>query len=188
MTKHYKSLAVSLGAVILFGLLALLARPKITPSVPIDYQETVNRYAKEYSLSPSLVFGVIKTESNFDPDAQSNRDAYGLMQITEDTLNWAMLREGKNAAYTAEDLYDPEINIKYGCFILSLLLEEFEDLGTALAAYNAGRSNVLKWLKDSRYSEDGITLHTTPYNETNRYMEKVLTYQEKYQKMLGETV
>ncbi|MBQ8893283.1 MAG: lytic transglycosylase domain-containing protein [Clostridia bacterium] len=189
MTKHYKSLGLSLLAVLIVSLAAIVMRPyfKVTPAVHIDYEELVRLYAREYRLEPALVFAVIKTESNFDAAARSGKDAYGLMQITEATLNWAMFREDAGAAYTIEDLYDPEINIKYGCLILSLLLEEFEDTDTALAAYNAGRGNAIKWLKDSRYSSDGIHIKDTPYKETTQYIKKVNKYHQKYREMLGES-
>lgn len=189
MIKHYKALGISLGLLLLMAAAAFLMRShfKITPALHIDYQDLVNLYAKEYNLDPALVFAVIKTESNFDADAKSNQNAHGLMQITESTLNWAMFRENQNASYTADDLYDPETNIKYGCLILSLLLHEFEDRDTALAAYNAGRGNAIKWLKDSRYSEDGIHLKDTPFAETDEYIKKVNKYYEQYQEMLGES-
>lgn len=175
-----------MGILLAVTLLIVWLRPsfKVTPALHSEYHKEVYRYAKQFELEPALVFAVIKTESNFDPDARSHQDAYGLMQITESTLKWAMLREGQDASYTTEDLYDPEINIKYGCLILSLLLEEFEALDTALAAYNAGRGNALKWLKDSRYSEDGIRIKTTPYEETNDYIKKVNKYHLRYKEML----
>ena len=185
MYKHYKKFIFCLIILLLITCLALFIRAKLP--VYTKYLHHVYDYAEKYDLSPSLVLAVIKTESNFDPYARSHRDAYGLMQITAETLDWAMLREGNNAEHTVEDLYDPETNIKYGCYILHLFLEEFEDTKTALAAYNAGRSNVLKWLKDNRYSEDGISLHSTPYEETNNYMEKVIEHQEKYKKITGES-
>ncbi len=181
MKKHYKAFGYCLLAVGILTLIILMIRPSKN-----EYQIWTDRYAKEYSLDHALVRAVIKTESNFDPNARSHKDAIGLMQITEDTLKWAMLREGKNADFKAEDLYTPKVNIKYGCLILSLLTEEFQDRDTALAAYNAGRANVLKWLKDSRYSKDGITLYNTPYEETNDYIKNVNRYRLQYQKTLGE--
>ncbi len=188
MSKHYKHFGIALLLLLLSALLILWIRPKIkvTPAVHLEYDDLVRRYAAEYRLDPSLVYSVIRVESNFKPDAKSHQNAIGLMQITEDTLKWAMLREGKNANYTANDLYDPATNIRYGCYILSLFLTEFEDQNAALAAYNAGRSNVLKWLKDSRYSNDGFHLVTTPYKETTEYIKKVTKYQEKYKTALGE--
>ena len=186
MLKHYKRLGLCLVAVLLVGIAAFLMRShfKITPVLHIDYQKLVNQYAKEYELEPELIFAVIKTESNFKADAKSSQNAYGLMQITESTLNWAMFREDQNAEYTVEDLYDPETNIKYGCLILSLLLQEFKDTDTALAAYNAGRGNTIKWLKDRRYSEDGIHIKDTPYQETDEYIKKVNKYHQQYKEML----
>lgn len=188
MIKHYKALGLCLTVLLLLGAAVWFLRPylKVTPALHIDYADSVTLYAAKYHLEPALVFAIIKTESNFKADAKSNKDAYGLMQITESTLNWAILRENKNATYTVADLYDPKINIKYGCLILSLLLKEFEDPDTALAAYNAGRGNVLKWLKDSRYSEDGIHIKATPYSETNDYIKKVNKYYRQYSDMLGE--
>lgn len=185
MTRHYKSLGVWMAIIAVIAVCAVLIR-SFHPMSRLEYQQEVKEYAEQFNLEPALVFAVIKTESDFDPDARSHKDAYGLMQITESTLNWAMFREGKNADYSAEDLYNPSINIKYGCLILSLLLEEFQDTDTALAAYNAGRGNVLKWLKDSRYSDDGIRLKDTPYDETDGYIKKVNKYYLKYLETLGE--
>lgn len=187
MTKHYKAFGFCLLIAAILTAAVIWLRPhfKITPAIHTEYQALVTQYAAKYRLESALVFAVIKTESNFDPDARSGKDARGLMQITESTLNWAMLRENAGATHSAEDLYDPETNIKYGCLILSLLLEEFQDTDTALAAYNAGRGNALKWLKDSRYSEDGIHMKETPYKETNEYIKKVNKYYKQYREILG---
>lgn len=189
MGKHYKAFGIALLALTLSAALLLILRPyfTITPAIHAEYEKTIKHYAAKNDLDPSLVLAVVKAESNFDPKAISHADAYGLMQITEETLKWAIYREGINAEYTVEDLLKPEINIRYGCLILSLLSEEFEDTATTLAAYNAGRGNVIKWLKDSRYSEDGKTIKTTPFKETNDYIDKVLKYQEKYQQRAGGT-
>ncbi len=185
MIKHYKRLGICLGILLLSAIAVYFLRPHLF--LRIDYQPIINRYAKEYDLEPALVCAVIKTESNFDPDAKSDKDAHGLMQITEPTLNWAIFRENQNADYTVKDLYDPDTNIKYGCLILSLLINEFEDRDTALAAYNAGRGNTIKWLKDRRYSDDGIHIKDTPYQETDEYIKRVNKYYLQYQEKLGES-
>lgn len=141
---------------------------------PMKYQEIVNEMAEEYQLEPSLVFAVIHTESKFDPNALSAAQAKGLMQITDDTFRWAQRRAGEKGL-VPEDLYTPETNIRYGCYILVLLSEQFDDIETVLAAYNAGQGRVQKWLKDPAYSTDGKTLHTIPYEETEDYVRRVLT-------------
>ena len=76
---------------------------------------------------------------------------------------------------------DPEVNIRFGCLLLSLLTDRYADLRTALAAYNAGMGNVDNWLQDSAYSSDGRTLSDIPIEETREYTEKVLRNYQEYQ-------
>lgn len=186
MGKHYKAFGITLliAALLLGGLWYI--RSLFSPTVELDYKDSIYYYSWKYDLDPTLVLAVIKTESNFDPEAVSHAGAYGLMQITEDTLKWAIYREGEGAEYTVKDLTDPKTNIRYGCLILSLLMEDFQDTDTALAAYNAGRGNVLKWLKDSRYAKNGVIINT-PFEETNQYIEKINKYKLEFQEQLGES-
>ncbi|MBR4949293.1 MAG: lytic transglycosylase domain-containing protein [Clostridia bacterium] len=149
---------------------------------PLKYSEQVYEYADEYNLSKELVFGIIKTESNFKEDAVSSAGALGLMQITPDTFRWALLRDN-NKTLSEKDIYTPEINIKYGCYIFRLFLDEFQVEETAIAAYNAGRGAVNKWLLDERYSKDGKTLYHIPYGETRHYVKKVMANKNKYKEI-----
>ncbi len=182
MPKNIKRMIIPILILGLVGIGFWIYQADTDPHSP--YDKWIFQYAKQYQLEPALVLAVIKTESNFDPEACSNKNAYGLMQITEPTLKWAMMREGKQAAYTVDDLYNPKINIKYGCYILSLLFEEFDDRQTVLAAYNAGRGNVKKWLKDTRYAENDVIIDT-PFAETDHYISKVENYYQKYIERLG---
>ena len=77
-------------------------------------------------------------------------------------------------------LYDPEINIEFGCWYLNNLLEEFGDLSLALAAYNGGSGNVTKWLSNPEYSSDGENLTYIPFKETKKYVDKVNTRYNVY--------
>lgn len=183
-------MAKSIKSFVFIGLLLCLIGAGIflyltEPNSSTPYDELIDRYSERYELNPALVMAVIRAESKFDPNAHSKKDAYGLMQITEPTLQWALMREGQSLNYTAADLYDPEINIKYGCYILSLLFDEFHDQATVLAAYNAGRGNVQKWLKDSRYAQNGA-IKDTPYDETDHYINKVQKYYKNYIEKSGE--
>ena len=146
---------------------------------PRQYSPLVEKYADQYGIDQNLVYAIIKCESNFNEDALSSAGAFGLMQITESTYKWALTRE--NVKQTeAESFYDPELNIRYGCAIYSILSAEFPEVSVALAAYNAGRGRVLSWLSSDAYSDDGKTLHTIPFAETDGYVKKVLKTQKIY--------
>lgn len=146
---------------------------------PEKYTEYVDKYSEEYGVDKDLVYAVIKCESGYDSDAVSHADAKGLMQITKDTFEWVQTKTGE-AGLKTDDLFDPEINIKYGVKLLSLHLTEFGDETAAIAAYHAGRSAVNGWLEKGEYSEGGITLDKIPYKETATYVERVLKTKDIY--------
>lgn len=140
---------------------------------PQKYTELVGENATKCNVDKNLVFAVIRTESSFNPKAHSKIGAMGLMQLTPPTFEWAMGKTQQQENYKQEDLYKPDVNIKYGTIVLAAFISEFQNEETALAAYNAGRSNVKKWLSDSRYSKDGVTLSYIPFAETRDYVKKV---------------
>ena len=139
---------------------------------PKKYEKEVLIYSKEFHISPSLVFSVIKAESGFNPNAISPAGAVGLMQIMPKTASWLM---GFDA-----NLLDPNENIKIGCKYLAYLKEEFLDEATILTAYNAGPNKTKVWLEDERYGTASRTMRKTPYKETNDYVHKVLKYKKVY--------
>lgn len=168
---------------VFYGGYRLLYKNRVMKGLyPLKYQMYVDKYSKEYNLQKSLVYGIIKTESDFDEKAVSSAGAKGLMQITPDTFDWALFKD-KNKEYTLDHIFEPEVNIKYGCYIFRLFLDEFEVEETAIAAYNAGRGAVNKWLKDDKYSKDGKTLDYIPYNETRYYVKKVTDNKNKYKEI-----
>ena len=83
---------------------------------PREYSEYVEKYSAEYGISEILIYAVIHTESGFDPDAVSSADAIGLMQMTEDTFDWLLTKTGED--YEFNDLFTPEVSIKYGTYFL----------------------------------------------------------------------
>jgi soluble lytic murein transglycosylase len=120
-----------------------------------------------------MVYSVIKTESGFRTDAVSKKGAIGLMQITEKTGLWIADKLG-DKDYVREDLKNPEVNIKYGCWYLSYLLERFEGNNElALAAYNAGEGTVMRWIADNDIKWRGLEIKSVPYPETERYLVRV---------------
>lgn len=173
--------AAGLTLLVLATLLAIIINPLLKTAMPLEYTDIVEKYAAEYELDEALVFAVIKTESNFISDALSHANAHGLMQITEETFVWLQTKTGEK--HELEILFDPDINIKYGCLFLSMLIDEFEVIDTALAAYNAGRGAANKWLQDNELSDDGINLKHIPYPETRHYVHKVNNALEWYERI-----
>ena len=158
----------------------------IDSTYPIKYQMYVEKYAAENRLNKYFVYAVIRTESGFDPYAEYNVGARGLMQIMEDTFDWIKYKsDDDNAVYY--DMYDAETNIRYGCRLLGYLMEEFGSVEVAAAAYHAGRGNVNEWLADKRYSSDGVHLDSIPISDTAHYVDKITKAMDKYIKLYGGT-
>lgn len=111
---------------------------------PLRYAEIVERWAQDRSLNPHLIAAVIRAESRFRPRVVSRAGAIGLMQIMPATGEWIAAQVGKEGFQVA-DLYDPEINIRLGTWYLRHLLNRFIEVDLALAAYNAGSTNLIRW-------------------------------------------
>lgn len=169
---------------IIIILLAVFAGREILYNVsyPIAYQDYIVKYSNEYDIDPYLLTAIIKTESSFDRNAASHKGAIGLMQLTESTAQWVAESMG-DEDFDVNDLYDPEINIKMGSWYLDNIRKEFAATELVLAAYNAGRGNVASWIDSALISEDGSDLSNIPYEETEKYIQKVLVSREVY-KML----
>lgn len=149
---------------------------------PTDYSEYVEKAASDYGLEPSIIYSIIRTESNFNPDAQSNAGAYGIMQIMPSSFDWLQELRGEEGKYDADALFEPEICIDYGSYLLKYFYDYYGNEQCAVAAYNAGFV-VSDWLADPQYSSDGETLNDIPYPETNDYVTKVQSAKEMYEKL-----
>ena len=111
---------------------------------PLDYGEIVRGHAHNYDLDPALLAAVIYQESKFKPRARSDMGAIGLMQLLPETAKGIATRTG-GSKFQVADLYDPEINVRYGAWYLRHLLDRYGSERLALAAYNAGQANVDRW-------------------------------------------
>ena len=147
---------------------------------PRPYRDIVG----ESGLDGALVYSVMKAESNFREDAESDAGAVGIMQLLPSTAAFVCEREG--IPFDAARLKEGEYNVTLGCAYLGYLMEEFED-ETALAAYNAGEGKVHSWLKNSDFSADGIVLRKIPYPETEEYIKKVAKFRKNYEIFYGKT-
>ncbi|MCQ2559091.1 MAG: lytic transglycosylase domain-containing protein [Clostridia bacterium] len=182
MAKHRKKLR-GLGTLflIILLLLSILNWDKLSILVQeTPYQEIIEQQAELYNLPPDLLAALIKTESNFYPEALSSPGARGLMQIMPETGAWIANKSGLGG-FTAERLYEPEYNIQLGSWYLGYLQDEFDhNLNLALAAYNGGKANVEQWLEHGIWDGSRENLEYIPYQETRRFVEKIYLYQSLY--------
>ncbi len=178
----FSLLAVALICVLLFTTDVLNApKNKVLSLIyPRHYTDEVEAAAKEFGVDESLIYAVIRAESNFDEDVESHAGAIGLMQLMPETFTWLQEHKDSEVIYTEDALKIPEVNIRYGAYYLFYLTDLYGDVSTALAAYNAGTSNVDEWLKNPDYSSDGKTLSEIPYSETKSYVKKVTRAQDRY--------
>ena len=141
---------------------------------PYHYHNIITHQAAIHNLDPLFVAALIKTESNFNPEAISDAGAIGLLQIMPDTGKWIAKTRGIND-FTPEKLYHPSTNIEMGTWYLSDLNKEFNNNKIlVLAAYNAGRGNVTKWIKDKNLNGEINEINQIPFPETRHYIRKVL--------------
>ena len=151
-------------------------------SYPRKYSEYVDKAAHDYHLEPALIYGVIRTESGFNPEAQSGVGAMGIMQVMPETFDWLMDHRGETGKYTHDDLLNPAVCIDYGSYLLRYFYDYYGTEQAAVAAYNAGFV-VGEWLENPEYSPDGKTLTVIPYPETSDYVEKVEDAKDQYIKL-----
>jgi soluble lytic murein transglycosylase len=142
---------------------------------PLRYETIVRGHARNYRLDPALLAAVIYQESRFRAGARSDSGAIGLMQLLPATAQGIAVRTG-GSRFRVDDLYDPEINVRYGAWYLRHLLDKYGDVETALAAYNAGQRTVDEWRRDGK----GIR-----FAETRAYVRKVLAAREVYAEAYG---
>ncbi|MCZ7588094.1 MAG: lytic transglycosylase domain-containing protein [Gaiella sp.] len=142
---------------------------------PLRYEAIVTAHARNYDLPPALLAAVIYTESRFDASAQSPAGAVGLMQLLPETARGIAVRTGGHR-FVVGDLVDPEINIRYGAWYLRHLLDRYDDVATALAAYHAGQGNVDAWRRRGSEIE---------FPETRSYVRRVLEAEEVYATVYG---
>ena len=146
---------------------------------PVKYEKEVISASLNNGIDKTVVFAVIKVESGFNERAVSDKGAVGLMQITPKTAEYIAALKG----ISDYDLFLPKTNIDFGVFYIKYLLNKFGNIKTALIAYNAGEGNVLSWLKDEKYSFDGVTLKAVPFKESGEYIAKIEKTIKKYRKL-----
>ena len=138
----------------------------------INYKEYVEKYSAEYEVDKYLVYSIIKAESNFKEESISNKGAKGLMQLMPSTAE--EIAKKIEIQLDENNILNPQININLGTKYISNLIKKYENIGLALAAYNAGSGNVDSWIEKGILDSNGTNLEEIPYVETNNYVRKIL--------------
>jgi soluble lytic murein transglycosylase len=150
---------------------------------PLPYKADVVRTARERDLDPYLLAGLIRQESEFDPQALSRAKAYGLTQVRPATGRQFARKAGVSKV-TARVLYQPAANLKIGSSILrSMLDQQGGKVEQTLAAYNAGPRMVVEWMTWSAYREPAEFVESIPFTETRDYVQAVLRNAEMYRRL-----
>ena len=142
---------------------------------PMRYEQIVRGHAHHYDLDPALLAAVIYQESKFRAHARSKSGAIGLMQLLPATAEGIAVHTG-GTRFQLSDLYDPEINVRYGAWYLHHLMQKYGDERTALAAYNAGQDNVDRWRRQ------GVGIQ---FPETRAYVARVEELKGTYRRAYG---
>jgi soluble lytic murein transglycosylase-like protein len=133
-----------------------------------ELRSVIHQAAYAHGLDPQLVDAVVQAESGGNPQAVSRARAYGLMQLRIPTAS-----EMAGRPVTSEELFDPRLNLELGCRYLKRMLALFgHDERLALMAYNAGPRNVMRWMEQTRSTDEILAKHAFP--ETRAYVRKVL--------------
>jgi soluble lytic murein transglycosylase len=157
-------------------------------TLPLQHEDIIRQQAEEKGLDPALVAAVIYEESRFR-DQTSHAGARGLMQITPDTARF-IAQDSGGTEFVQQDLAVPQVNISYGTYYLRYLLRKYDGNETlAVAAYNAGETNVNRWIEEAGGADAFDTSEHIPFPETRHYVENVQErrgeYRDRYGSELG---
>ena len=185
--KNKKLLIVIILILIVIVFLGIFKDKILKIIYPKTFKEYVSIYSEEYNIDENLIYALMKAESNFKSKAVSNRGAIGVMQLMEETaLDVAKKAEiDIDENNLKQELLKPEVNIKIGTIYIKTLLDQYQNVEVALAAYNAGIGTVNTWIEEGIIKKDGRDIENIPYKETNQYVRKILRDYKIYEYLYG---
>ncbi|MBV9504817.1 MAG: lytic transglycosylase domain-containing protein, partial [Acidobacteriia bacterium] len=150
---------------------------------PMPFHDALIESARARGLDPFLVAGLIRQESEFNPQALSRANAYGLTQVRPVTGREYARRAGV-AGFTNRILFEPAANLKIGTTVLRSMLDQNSgSLEQTLAAYNAGPARAAEWRAWSTYREPAEFVEAIPFTETREYVQAVLRNADIYRRL-----
>ena len=154
-------------------------------TLPLRHEDMIRQQARRKDVDPNLIAAIIYEESRFR-DQTSHAGARGLMQITPATARF-IARDSGGAAFTQRDLATPQINIAYGTYYLRYLLRRYDgNEELAIAAYNAGETNVDRWVRRAGGPGAFDSLDDIPFPETRAYVQNVQRSKRSYEQHYGD--
>jgi soluble lytic murein transglycosylase len=180
-----RRLTAVLAAALLGGIVAAVIASGVLDeavreiTLPLRHDDIIRQQAADKHVDAALIAAVIYEESRFR-DQTSNAGARGLMQITPETADFIAHRSG-GLRFQQSDLATPQINIAYGTWFLRYLIDHSDGNETlAVAAYNAGQSNVDRWVAKAGGPDKFDSARHIPFPETRAYVENVQVRRQQY--------
>jgi soluble lytic murein transglycosylase len=179
------SAAIGAGVAAAIGGLGPIGDAVREITLPLRHEDIIRQQSADKGLDPALVAAVIYEESRFR-DQTSHAGARGLMQITPDTARF-IARDSGGTEFEQADLATPQVNISYGAYFLRYLLRRYDGNETlAIAAYNAGETNVNRWVEAAGGRDGFDASEDIPFPETRHYVENVQERKHEYRDHYGD--
>jgi soluble lytic murein transglycosylase len=181
MSRRAFGASASIVVTVLFVgvVLSMLQNAETNVALPLSDASIIREQAAAKDLDPALIAAVIYAETKFEP-RPSSAGAQGLMQILPSTAYYLAHLSG-GVSFTAGDLSEPGVNVAYGSYYLRYLLDHYGgDEMLAVAAYNAGLTNVDEWVAHAHAEGTQLSAEAIPFPETREYVRRVLSAQASY--------
>ena len=164
--------------------MASLPRPYWEALFPRPYWNDLKRFASANALDPYLVASLIRQESEFNPNAVSNKNAVGLMQLLP-KVGKGVAKQEKIRHFTVTQLFTPAMNLQLGTKYFRSMVDQFGGFEYALAAYNAGDYRVRDWQAGGKYRDIQEFVESIPFTETREYVQAIMRNANVYRQLYG---
>lgn len=161
-----------------------LPRPCWEGLFPRPYWNDLKKFAAANGLDPYMVASLIRQESEFNPNAVSNRNALGLMQLLP-RVGKGVAKQEKLKHFSAPQLFTPGVNLQLGTKYFRSMVDEFGGFEYALAAYNAGDDRVKDWQSQGKYRDVQEFVESIPFTQTREYVQAIMRNANVYRQLYG---
>jgi soluble lytic murein transglycosylase len=164
--------------------LSALPRPYWEGLFPRPYWNDLKRFSSANALDPYMVASLIRQESEFNPNAVSNKNALGLMQLLPG-VGKNVAKQQKLKHFSPPQLFTPAINLQLGTKYFRSMVDEFGGFEYALAAYNAGEDRVRDWQAAGKYRDVQEFVESIPFTQTREYVQAIMRNANVYRQLYG---